>query len=80
MHDFVKVYLDDVIIHSALEAEHLDHLDKVSARLAEYSFYTKLHKFKIVQWHITFLGHVVDEQGIHIMPEKVKSAYEWLVP
>ena len=41
MRDFVKVYLDDVIIYSASEAEHLEHLDKVFARLAEYSFYTK---------------------------------------
>ena len=73
MRDFVKVYLDDVIIHSALEAEHLDHLDKVFAWLAEYSFYTKLRKCKFLQWHITFLGHVIDEHSIHIMPEKVKS-------
>lgn len=73
MHDFVKVYLDDVIIHSASEAEHLDHLDKVFTRLAEYSFYTKLRKCKFLQRRITFLGHVIDEHGIHIAPEKVKS-------
>ena len=73
MRDFVKVYLDDVIIHSASEAEHLDHLDKVLAWLAEYSFYTKLHKCKFLQRRITFLGHVIDEHGIHIAPEKVKS-------
>ena len=73
MRDFVKVYLDDVIIHSALEDEHLEHLDKVFARLAEYSFYIKLRKCKFLQWRITFLGHVIDEHGIHIAPEKVKS-------
>ena len=73
MHDFVKVYLDDVIIQSVLEVEHLKHLDKVFARLPEYSFYTKLHKCKFLQWRITFLGHVIDEHGIHIVPEKVKS-------
>ena len=73
MRDFVKVYLDDVIIHSTSEAEHLDHLDKVFARLAEYLFSTKLRKCKFLQWHITFLGHVIDEHGIHIAPEKVKS-------
>ena len=73
MRDFVKVYLDDVIIHSALEAEHLEHLNKVFARLAEYSFYTKLRKCKFLQWCITFLRHVIDEHGIHIAPEKVKS-------
>ena len=73
MCDFVKVYLDDVIIHSALEDEHLEHLDKVFARLAEYSFYTKLGKCNFLQWRITFLGHVIDEHGIHIAPEKVKS-------
>ena len=73
MRDFVKVYLDDVIIHSASEDEHLEHLDKVFAWLAEYLFYTKLRKCKFLQWCITFLGHVIDEHGIHIAPEKVKS-------
>ena len=73
MCDFVKVYLDDVIIPSALEAEHLEHLDKVFARLAEYSFYTKLRKCKFLQQRITFLGHVIDEHGVHIAPEKVRS-------
>ena len=73
MHDFVKVYLDDVIIHSALAVKHLDHLDKVFTRLTEYSFYTKLRKCKFLQWRITFLGHVIYEHGIHIALEKVKS-------
>ena len=73
MRDFVKVYLDDVIIHSALEDEQLEHLDKVFVRLAEYLFYKKLRKCKFLQWRITFLGHVIDECGIHIAPEKVKS-------
>ena len=72
MRDFVKVSLEDVIIYSALEDEHLEHLDKVFARLAEYLFYTKLRKCKFLQWRITFLGHVIDEHGIHIAPEKVK--------
>ena len=53
MRDFVKVYLDDVIIHSISEVEYLEHLDKVFTRLAEYSFYTKLRKYKFlltVRW------------------------------
>ena len=73
MRNFGKVYLDDVIIHSALEAEHLEHLDKVFAQLAEYSFYTKLRKCKFLQRRITFLGRVIDEHGIHIAPKKVKA-------
>ena len=58
--------------HSALEAKHFEHLDEIFMRLAEYIIYTKLCKCKFLQQCIIFLGHVIDEHGIHITLEKVK--------
>ena len=42
--DFVKVYMDDVLLHSRSEQEHLVHLQEVFARLHKYKFYLKLCK------------------------------------
>ena len=44
----VKVYLDDIIIHSRTEEEHMEHLRLVLARLCEYHLYIKLRKCKFL--------------------------------
>ena len=44
----VKVYLDDIIIHSRTEEEHMEHLRLVLARLREYRLYIKLWKCKFL--------------------------------
>ena len=44
----VKVYLDDIIIHSRTEEEHVEHLQLVLARLREYRLYIKLRKCKFL--------------------------------
>ena len=77
---FVKVYLDDVIIHSKNAEEHLRHLDLVFERLRKYSFYTKLRKCKFLKDRIVFLGHEIDASGVHIAQDKVRSVMEWSVP
>ena len=44
----VKVYLDDIIIHSSTEEEHIEHLRLVLTRLREYRLYIKLQKCKFL--------------------------------
>ena len=44
----VKVYLDDIIIHSRTEEEHMEHLRLVLTRLREYRLYIKLQKCKFL--------------------------------
>ena len=44
----VKVYLDDIIIHSHTEEEHMEHLRLVLTRLREYHLYIKLRKCKFL--------------------------------
>ena len=44
----VKVYLDDIIIHSRTEEEHMEHLRLVLARLREHRLYIKLRKCKFL--------------------------------
>ena len=44
----VKVYLDDIIIHSRTEAEHMEHLRLVLTSLRKYHLYIKLRKCKFL--------------------------------
>ena len=44
----VKVYLDDIIIHSRTEEEHMEHLRLVLTRLRKYHLYIKLRKCKFL--------------------------------
>ena len=47
-HTCIKVYLDDIIIHSRTEEEHMEHLRLVLTRLREYRLYIKLQKCKFL--------------------------------
>jgi hypothetical protein len=41
---FVVVFIDDILIYSQSEEEHVDHLRKVLHRLREHQLYAKLSK------------------------------------
>ena len=77
---FVKVYLDDIIIHSKNAEEHTKHLKLVFERLRKYQFYIKLRKCDFFQERITFLGHDIDKNGVHISKNKVSAVSSWPTP
>ena len=68
---FVKVYMDDLLVHSGNRKEHVTHLEAVFARLRYYQFYIKLRKCSFFQSKIKFLGHEIDENGVHIAKDKI---------
>ena len=71
--DFTMGYLDDIIIFSRLEEEHLIHLEKVFQRLQEAGLKLKLQKCSFLKKHIQYLGHLLSDEGIQPLPEKLES-------
>ena len=61
---FVLVYLDDIVIFSRSEEEHMLHLKIVLEVLREHKLYAKLSKCKFVQSELKFLGHIISAKGI----------------
>ena len=69
-------YLDDIIIFSKSEEEHLDHLEDIFRRLEHFGLKMKREKCAFLKRHIQYLGHLVSENGFKPLPEKLKSIRE----
>ena len=77
---FVYVYLDDLLVASTSEEEHLIHLRLLFNRLAEYGVVVNPSKCQFGVSTLTFLGHGVDQYGIRPLADKVKSIQDFPVP
>ena len=71
--DFAMGYLDDIIIFSRSEEEHLDHIEQVFQQLEEAGLKLSLEKCSFFKKHIQYLGHLLSEEGIQLLPEKLES-------
>ena len=58
------VYLDDVIVFSSTPEEHLERLEVVFKKLSDAGLKLKPSKRKFFQSSLTYLGHLISEDGI----------------
>lgn len=78
--NFVVVYLDDILVFSKNMEEHRAHLARVLEVLKEHQLYAKWKKCSFAQASISYLGHVIDKEGIHTDPDKIKVVRDWKPP
>ena len=71
--NFTMGYLDDIIIYSRSEKEHLEHLEEIFTRLKAAGLKLKLVKCCFFKKHIQYLGHLISAEGIQLLPEKLES-------
>ena len=71
--NFAMGYLDDIIIFSKTEEEHLQHLEETFTRLHNFGLKMKCEKCSFFKKHIQYLGHLVLERGFEPLPEKLES-------
>jgi RNase H-like domain found in reverse transcriptase/Reverse transcriptase (RNA-dependent DNA polymerase) len=76
----VVVYLDDILVYSQSLDEHKQHLKSVMQLLRQHKFYAKLKKCSFYRNKVTFLGHDIDNDGMHINDNKIKAVKEWPTP
>ena len=78
--NFAMGYLDDIIIFSKTEEEHLQHLEEIFKRLRKAGLKFKLQKCSFFKKHIQYLGHLISDEGIQLLPEKLESIANVLEP
>ena len=67
------IYLDDEIFFSSTFEEHLDRLEAVFTRLQQHNLKLKASKCEFMKSKVTYLGHVVSEDGIQADPDKTEA-------
>jgi hypothetical protein len=68
---FLKVFVDDLNVHSEKWQDHLQHLGAVLSRLKEVNLKLNPSKCCFAAGSIVFLGHVVSKEGTRLDPGKI---------
>ena len=77
---YALIYLDDIIVFSRTEEEHLHRLRVVFARFLKHGLKLKLSKCHFLQDEITFLGHEVSAEGMKPGTGNLKVIVEMVPP
>jgi Reverse transcriptase (RNA-dependent DNA polymerase) len=73
---FVKVYLDDILVHSETWKDHLAHLRLVLDRLRRVGLYAKMKKCTWDKRSVKYLGHIIGNGKLLVDDDKVKAIQE----
>ena len=69
----VIVYLDDILVSGATEAEHLPTLDQVFDRLEKAVLRVHKDKCEFMVKFVSYLGYQIDVDGLHPLSDKVQA-------
>jgi hypothetical protein len=70
--NFVIVYLDDILIFSKTEAEHLKHLAMVMKRLQQEKMLINIKKSPFMKTELIYLGFIISADKLRMDPDKVE--------
>ena len=77
---FAMTYLDDIIIFSDTEEEHLAHIEEIFKRLEAADLKMKRSKCDFFQKHIHYLGHLISADGIRPLKDKLDTIRDMPAP
>nr|GEV46428.1 reverse transcriptase domain-containing protein [Tanacetum cinerariifolium] len=77
---FIIVFIDDILIYSHNEQEHVNHLRIILELLRNEKLYAKFSKCELWIHIVQFLGHIINSQGLHVDPTKIEVVKNWETP
>ena len=76
----VIVYLDDVLITGKTNDEHLRSLEEVLRRFEKTGLFLKKQKCEFMTDSVTYLGQIINANGLHPIKEKIEALKEAPTP
>ena len=76
----VVMYLDDILIYSENEQDHVALVKRVLECLQEHQLASASDMY---EWHrsrVNFLGYIISPEGVEMDQEKIRTVVEWEVP
>src|ERR1044071_9222862 len=77
---FFIVFIDDILVYSKNRTDYEEYLRLVLELLRQEQLYAKFSKCDFWLGEVQFLGHVVNELGIHVNPAKIEAIKGWEAP
>ena len=77
---FVWMYIDDILIFCKNAKERQRHLDMVHELLQRHQLFPCMDKPTFFQPRGPFCGYIIDKDGVHMDPEKIKVIRGWPAP
>lgn len=77
---YVIAYLDDILIYSKTINDHFSHVKSVLELHKSVGLKLNIKKCQIFRKEVNYLGHLVCEQGIKMIPEYVEKIQQWPIP
>ena len=74
------VYLDDILIYSDSEEEHIWHIREVLHRLRQHNLYACTDKCFFHVQTVEYLGYILSPSGLTMAADKVQVIQDWPEP
>ena len=74
------VFIDDILVYSKDWEDHDTHLRVGLETLKKEQLYAKMSKCEFWLREVSFLRHIVSEEGIRVDPSKIEVILEWKPP
>lgn len=72
--------IDDILITAGTNEQHLETLREVLQRLDKHNIKLNSDKCVFMQERVVYMGHEVDEEGLHTTDEKVRAVRDAPAP
>ena len=77
---FVLVYMDDIIVYSKYDRDHINHLEQVFLKCRKFGISLNPKKSNFVMKEGKLLGHIISKDGIKIDLDKLKAIEKVEIP
>lgn len=74
------VYLDDIVLYASSLREHEIKFRKLATKLRATNLKLQPDKCEFLRREVTYLGHIISEDGVRPNPQKIQAVKEFPIP